>query len=219
MSLLLKPHLGLGDAFILNGLARWLLFKHSEVVFPCQPYYATSIRWMFRDEPRIKVVPAPVDEVARMTAAEVLNLGHWHTGRYDSDCMWARPSRFDQAFYAQAGAPFDVKWTHFKVVRDEAIERPVPEQRFIFAHGMNVPGAITPDGPVTSNVFGWWGMLEAAAELHCADSSFLNFAEMIETRGELFTNAYVPHKRWRNPTLRKPWKIVSVSDPDPKWSY
>lgn len=217
MSLLLKIHLGLGDALICNGLVRTLIREHDWIDLPCLARYGASIQWMFRDEPRIRVLPkASVAEIAALQAKDMLGLGHWSTGtgRYESDGSWARGRQlhFDQGFYAQAGVPFEAKWSAFKVSRDKTIELPVPAQPCRFAHahggGLKIAGAIEPTEE-WANFFVWWGIVEAAAEVHCTDSSFMNFADLIETAGQLFLHkAFVEKKRWRQAVLRKPWQIV-----------
>lgn len=45
----LHPHLGLGDAIILNGLIRHYCNEYDSVILFCKEPYYESIKWMFRD--------------------------------------------------------------------------------------------------------------------------------------------------------------------------
>src|SRR5687767_8139013 len=100
-SLFIRPHLGAGDALILNGLVRYFA-ERQPVIFPCKTHNVPSVSFMFRDNPNIEVLPvkddAEVDQACRTTPFS-LKLGMFGTGFTFKD--------WDECFYTQAGLPFE----------------------------------------------------------------------------------------------------------------
>ena len=71
--LLIRPHLGMGDAIISNGLVRQLAVNQ-RIAFPCKTHYAASVRFMFRDVPSVTVIPVADDSDADLLVQQASQL-------------------------------------------------------------------------------------------------------------------------------------------------
>lgn len=134
--LLLLGHLGMGDMIIMNGLIRYKALFHQEVRVVVFKKYADSVRFMFRDLNNITyeeilceadmspnyamVVPARLADLVEKEGYEFLPLGN-----HGRDGLWeTRGYDFAEAFYVQAGVPYEVRRRFGWVMRDyEAEER------------------------------------------------------------------------------------------------
>ena len=103
--------------------------------------------------------------------------------------------RFDEAFYEQAGIPFEARWASFAIPRDPEAEAEVfreiaPKARYIFVHDDPSRGFVIdearlpkdvlrfrPERGQVGTVFGYRKVIEEADEVHCISSSFANYLE------------------------------------------
>lgn len=183
-TLAIWAHRGLGDLIICNALFRDLAKTRSNVIIPVKYEYYESAVYMLRDIPAILPVPANrKDDATRIVnglrpSGDVLFLGN-------SGTNYSRQS-FDKSFYNQAGIPFERRWDGFKLERDVHSELPHPSQPFAFVHDDAERGFLIdrskpcfsglseciPFRTRTNNIFYWIGVILAANEIHCIDSSF-----------------------------------------------
>lgn len=218
-ALYLCPHLGLGDAFIANGLVRVLASQGNRIIFPAKPHNAATVAWMFSDLPNVTVLAVRDDAhmLAESRGFDCLRLGV-HSGDYKI------PKDWDAWFYRQAGIPHECRWSEFKLP-------PFPmRERWCFKtfqhddpqRGYNIDWLrVTNDGffpdrylalpncPFEKHI----NPLATAKEIHVIDSSFLCLADTIPTSAKRlvlhqYATARDVNKRTGPPTLRKNWEIL-----------
>lgn len=225
-TLFLLWHLGLGDAFICNGLVRWTV-KHAgwdTLVLPAKPHNVPTVGWLFSDLPQVKVVPVDNDEHARALAklGASFALGV-HTGQ-------PIPKDWDAWFYRQANIPFGCRWSEFKLPDDAHLIPPCVNRDWVshwcFIHddvkrGYRITADRLPPLHEIGNYFPYQGIdmaehayeMQRCAEIHVIDSCFLSLADSIETSAtrhvlHLYATANDPYKQNGPPTLRKNWEIL-----------
>lgn len=191
--LLLRGHLGLGDAIICNALVRHLAEKHFVCVL-CKHHNMSSVAFMFRDLVNVELFGVAgddndkeADEVtahAEQQGYPVLRLGF--TGAKPFDIQ-----KWDQEFYRQASVPFSDCWNKFKVARQPSkeIQKFDMNRDYVFIHEDKDRGCIINEKylprkrtrgisrvyavrGITDNIFDWWGVVENAKEIHVMESSF-----------------------------------------------
>jgi hypothetical protein len=220
--LLLLGHLGLGDIIIMNGLIRYKALFHEEVRLVVFAKYLDSVRFMFRDlinisyEPVLceadispnyaMVVPQRLSNLIEVDGYEYLPLGV-----HGRDALWqSRAYDFAEAFYVQAGVPYDVRWSYGFILRDIGREEELfgrivrrigsstyriihddPERSLIInrdlcGHGPPLFHVATKeiDGEAvwSSNIFDYGLLIERAAEYHGMDSSFMLMLDLIRSK-------------------------------------
>lgn len=219
-TLILLWHLGLGDAFICNGLVRWTV-KHAgwdTLVLPAKPHNVSTVAWLFSDLPQVKVVPVENDEHARSLAKRgaTFALGV-HTGQ-------PIPKDWDAWFYRQANIPFGCRWSEFALPHTCLGEPEVMDHPYAFCHQDEKRGYVINDDEILTRCGTFFPLpsgefrhhiapLQRADEIHVIDSCFLALADSIETQAKrhvlhLYATAHDPYKRFGPPTLRKNWEIL-----------
>jgi hypothetical protein len=202
--LFVHHHLGMGDHIMCNGLVRSLLNDgkvYTGVYVFAKDKNASRVSRMFDDDPRIQVVPIPSSEneisyvnavISKYGIVDFVRCGF---GAIDNLMSMGLISNFDEAFYIGAGIPFDAKWSQFKIRRDYKEEQRVlnklnpSEKPFMFVHDDPSRGfVLNPPNPhglqiikndVTVDLFDMIGVLEAASEIHCMESSISNLIEFL----------------------------------------
>lgn len=204
--------LGLGDHIICNGLIRQLALQHDQVYVFCKNKNYKQVLRMFIDNPKITPV------IRRNTEPK--------------GCLVLRPKKnskhsFDALMYEMAGIDFKHKWDSFHIERDLSSEAKLMEAYYIngdtfaFLHedkkrGYNINRAkprvrtVRPD--IRYGLFDYIGILEKASEIHCIDSSFLNFIECSGiNQDNLFFHKYVRIKEnteYGTPALKRDWRVI-----------
>lgn len=220
-------HLGLGDAIICNGMVRHLVKESAKIFLPCKNHNLDSVRFMFRDEPKVEVMPVANDDHAR-DIARVMRPPVFQTirlGLFSGEPVDMKA--WDAQFYRQAGVPLSARWELFRVDRDPAIEFQHPGIKFALVHEdlkRNVllkPEALPQDMRVikTENkgpIFRWINLIERATELHFMESTFAILADMYNIPGQhrvLHTYA----RQSAAPSYRSNWLISKgeLIRPDP----
>lgn len=215
--LFLRPHLGLGDAIICNGLVRhFARFEPNRmIILPAKTHNVPSVRWMFSDLELVTVKPVKDDWHADRMAEEY--------GDDGAEVMYIGGSgnAFDEEFYCNAGVPMNERWSGFHVPPFKEQHR-VPPYPFRFVHDDGRRGFIIRDDPFCSlpavrpvydpespNIFAWQNALQSADVIHCIPSSFFVLMDSLLTIKEqqLFLHASA-RPGGELPTYRKPWKIV-----------
>ena len=207
-------HLGMGDGLLCNGLVRVLAERHGNVIIPAYPHNVQAVTFMFRDDPRIRVVECQNSTHAcgmAVAHGNSLNLGYYSNHKFD-------PRFFDKEFYSQANVEFKDRWDKFYV----AIDFPSPPlrvgQAFIH-HDLDRGFAISQDhwprvewisvASKSAPFFDWVSVIESSEEIHVINSSFLILADSLpHIEGQkLFFHRYP--RPTDHPTLRKAWQIIN----------
>lgn len=218
-NLFIRLHLGLGDSIICNALVRHFT-QWQVVIVPCKEHNLASVQFMFRDNPNIVVVPVKDDA----EADKLCNKHQWSLklGMFGDNFSF---KDWDAIFYAQAGVPFDRRWTGFYCRREPSSEiRPPHKGPFAFVHEdvnrkMVIDDALLPQIPLVvaerqSTIFAYTACIEEADEIHCIDSAYLSLVESIPTRAKrLVLHRYARPNSKENgyagpPTLRKNWQVI-----------
>jgi hypothetical protein len=158
----------------------------------------------------------------------VLRLGH-----YEKDFLMKLNLKFDEAFYAQAGFDFELRWSNFLYKRDLRREHNILRkyklaegEEFTLIHHDPSRGFIIDSSKVKGKgkileikkfqgytIFDYRELIERAAELHFIESSFSVFTDNI---GVINTNKYI-HRYSRPEALndtrheasyRSKWKFL-----------
>ena len=203
-------HLGLGDHLDCNGMIRYIQKQVGKkvCVFSKSNYYS-MIEYMYRDTEDIEVVKIGKDDeygdvrrVVTENNGEVLVIGHqFYPGKQaelqqDKNC-W-------EFFYEQVNVPYDVRYSHFYVERDEQEEQRVfnklnpSNEPFIFIHEDAARGVTLDrkhfldknlkivENDVTENIFHFTKILEEAQEIHCMESSFKTLIDFYCKQDNIF---------------------------------
>ena len=141
---LLLCHVGLGDAFICNGLVRTLGERYGNLIVPSIPDYYETVKFMYSDLDSIEVLKLPewdkfVDdlELRRRHFENLLNLTDYNVTALgflnETEGLWDGMRSIDRGFYAQAKVPFSYKWSKCWFPRSDN-QIPVPEGDYVFVH-------------------------------------------------------------------------------------
>ena len=122
----LYPHLGLGDAIIVNGLIRHFCSSNDYVVLFCKDLYYESIRWMLRDVKNLTYYQvsfsngdSEVEEFVRNNnlSSKVVKIGF--------DKLWELCGRgvpFYEAFYLMHNLDYNFRFSNFYYERNVKFE-------------------------------------------------------------------------------------------------
>lgn len=219
--MLIRPHLGLGDAILCNAVFRAYAAAH-EVFIPCKSPNCVSIRFMLRDLPNVTILPVDgdveADHICRVVASEghsVLRLGMFGGPPYS-------PATWDRDMFSQAKVPFEHRWSEWKCAREPERELTLSGREYAFIHDdrdrgfeidpLRLPKELawefaTPK--TTNNIFDWCGIIENATELHLIDSCFAILADSLPN---LKARRKVIHLYSRKgaepPSYRQDWEIL-----------
>lgn len=195
--ILIRSHLGLGDALICNAIVHHYASGH-EVTFLCKPQNKISVAFMFRTNDNITVIDVADDAEADACAKEcrakgkkVLGLGLYGTPPLPNPPQVG----WDKVMYEQARMPFLDRWNKFRVARQESMEIEAPKGRYVFVHddasrGFNIDRELLPKGvkivrphkTEKNNIFEWWDVIANAWQIDCIDSSFAILADSLPHR-------------------------------------
>jgi hypothetical protein len=199
--LYLRPHLGLGDHIICNGMVRY--FAETYVIkMPCKKHNVSSVAYMFSDLPNVELIPVDNDYMANSWASFWSAKG-WNVlmlGEYGRNFRLSE-GHFDEIFYRQANISYATKWEKFKVPRRLEGEQKFYQDfygfkgDFTFVHedgkrkyllrkellNSSLP-VVRPDQSFTNNIFDYCWILENATQIDCLDSSFSNLADLLSLK-------------------------------------
>ena len=208
-------HLGLGDHINCNGLVRTLLKNkvksNGNLYLLTKTQYNEMISFMYRDEPRIKIVTIKKNanekqEVKRIIKSlsgkdhEFIKIGHefyWSTSNLnlDKDTPWTA----DMIFYKQMNIPYELRYKKCYWLRDKEAEEKIynelvldKSKPYAFIHDEPERGFIIDDRNVSSglsivrnnpkeNIFNFGLILEQASELHLMESAIRCMLETLDT--------------------------------------
>lgn len=206
--------MGMGDHIICNGMVRHFCEQYGEVTLFAKLKYASKVNYMYRDNPNIKIYSNQqndqgVDDFVANNKIEddLIKIGFGWQG--------AGRINFDQGFYAQAGIPFEYRFSKFYVERDLNLElkafrelNPLNEP-YVFTHGVDL-SRVRNDIKIISNpesvgLFNLFTLFERATEIHFMESSIKCLVETLKLTGpKLF------YHRYARPYARKPWMESTI---------
>lgn len=205
MSALVRWHLGAGDALLCCGLVRALVHKGARLILPCWERNRPSIEILFADlikREQVTLFSVTTDDYASPCVNEI-RLGYYGEG-FDA-------TRFDWSFYNQAGVAFLDKWEMFEVggAFPKAPFNKHPE-RFVhddYARGFNIPlDGLRPTGYPT--IFDYTHLLREAREIHCINSSFAIYVDLMGLKKPLYLHRYARPDGGSMPVLGRNWKVL-----------
>jgi len=173
-------HLGLGDHIICNGLVRHYREIFGEVTIFCKLHNYENIKYMFRDDEKIKILKILDDQEVNEYIQEykimddLIKIGFGELGTTSS-------TTFDQEFYATKKIPFSIRYEKFHIDRDLLIEKKImsdlnPEnEKYIFTHNVDKSKIRTDlkiiDNPTNYSIFNLISLIENSEEVHLMESS------------------------------------------------
>jgi len=241
--IIVHQHLGLGDHIDCNGLIRSLLKKYDEVRLFVKKKNHFTISKMFRDEPRIVLVPIDtnkeneykliVDYCNSIEKTEgvqyfFIQIGHSFYPKNPDPTRncW-------EYFYEQVGINLDEKRDSFQYHNDNEEEDRVfkklnPDNKpYAFVHDDPSRGfeadteSVSPDlliikNDMSENMLDFSKIIQNADEVHCMESSFKSLVELLPTKGKLFFHDFRGHPLGKS---FKEWEIVHYDKVVPTTDY
>lgn len=213
----IRPHLGLGDAFILNGLVRAVSKESDLVVFPVKHRNIPTVKQMWSDVKNVKIVgvenDAEADAMLASHRGESIRLG-----MFGSKWNGGKPG-WDKQFYVTAGVPFEDRWGQFSIGNRSANEHKLNCEKFAVIHedasrGYVIANDRRPSIPSftlwpSETLFDFLWMLENAEEIHAIDSSVAILADSIQTKASRLVLHLYARDGAKPPTYKKAWEILT----------
>jgi hypothetical protein len=226
-TIVLEPHLGLGDNLICLALMRALSSRNPNTRFyyACLPRCYHSLAWMFQDLSNVFLFVVDSGREARQLAS-FLNACYLPIGIENVDIK-----RFDEFFYEQHKVSFEERWTNCDVPpgpRSEQLYQelnPLHEPFILICNSES--GLVSYDlkianpenkkiitvFPATNNIFDWTKLALQAEEIHTIDTSFVHFIENLLSQHP--HKPFFYHLARKSPTeftRRLPWQVVQYTD-------
>jgi hypothetical protein len=132
-------HLGLGDHIICNGIVRHYQEIYDDVTVFCKPCYSTNVKYMYRDNQKIIVLPIGeksdvVDYINQNNIeSDLIVVGFDKPG-------FNTTKTFDEWFYNTVDLPFEYRFSKFKFERNNEKENEVynelnpNNEQYIYVH-------------------------------------------------------------------------------------
>jgi hypothetical protein len=226
---------GLGDAIICNGLCRYYANQHAvdKVYVYIPKIYTNLVKWMYRDNPAITVIPINASrvgaydyctKVAANLHSRVIFAGSTAINNYNK--IFKKYKKFDEVIYEIAKVPYENRYKSFYIQRDLEEEKKVLEKlgaygAYAFIHDDPDKGFVLE--PKTTlkqirndksiNLFHLCSALENAEEIHLMESSIKNLCEHLNLKSDkLFRYDEVRKKcgyiGYKISKERLPWKTM-----------
>ena len=217
MNVFLYQHLGLGDMISNNGLIRYLIELNPKIKFFyifCKKMHVNSIRFMFRDLKKIKIIKIsnnPKYEKKEIelylknekSNFEIIKIGHdfYHSTNKLNPDFKSNPWHCTVNFYKQFGLPYKYRYEKTFWKRDLRNEKKLlkklvgNEKKFIFVHDDIKRGLIINTNKLKKKfkiirndynnlIFDYGLILENAHELHLIESSFRQLIETLNIKSK-----------------------------------
>lgn len=214
--LFIRPHLGLGDALIVNALVRAKAVEHAEVIFPSKKQNVVTIKEMFSDLPNVKVIEVEDDSDADLVSLKWKD-NTLRLGMFNPNWNGGKPG-WDKLMYEQAGVPWEQRWDGFKAPQRNVDMTPIAPYAIIHDdvdRGFGIPSARRPRMPSVSvypsssgSLFDWSMVLAMAHEIHCIDSCVAILVDSIPTDAKKLVLHLYARPNAKPPTFRKEWEIL-----------
>jgi hypothetical protein len=233
--LFIYHHLGLGDMIHCNGMVRYLLKRlHSDrsVQVFCKTRNASMTRWMYRDEPRIRIIELDDGEREKPQVERILRQirsnNYLCVGHRDLRPLLKQHPHlfFDELFYLQLEIPYASRYEECYWDRDLG-----EEERVFSKVAMNEPYAFVHDDPArgfsvdtsaiaipivrndpTESLFHMGLVLERASEVHCMESSIRCMIESLDmSRSRLYYHNFRYPERPLGTATRQKWISIEYT--------
>lgn len=233
--LFIYHHLGLGDMIHCNGMVRHLLNRlqpnRSVHVF-CKTRNASMTRWMYRDDPRIRIIELDDRErekpqveriIRQVPSRNYLCVGH----RELRPLLKQHPRLFfDELFYLQLGIPYDSRykechWDRDLVEEERVFSKVAPNAPYAFVHDDPGRGYVVDTSsiaiPIVRNdpkesLFHMGLVLERASEVHCMESSIRCMIESLDmSRTRLYYHNFRYPERPLGTATRQKWISIEYT--------
>tara|TARA_B100001142_G_C14308867_1_gene645859 strand:+ start:367 stop:1170 length:804 start_codon:yes stop_codon:yes gene_type:complete len=217
MNIFIYQHLGLGDMISNNGLIRYLIDLNPKTKFFyifCKKMHEKSIKFMFRDLKKIKIISISnkqkneKKEVERFLKNqkknfEIIKIGHdfYHSTNKLNPDFKSNPWHCTVNFYKQFGLPYNYRYEKTYWKRNLKNEKKLlkklvgNKKKFIFVHddlkrGLKIDiSNLEKKFLVVRNdnknlIFDYGLILENAKELHLIESSFRQLCETLNIKSK-----------------------------------
>ncbi len=195
-SIYVYTHLGLGDQITCHGIIRTMAEQYDRVYVFTKSRNAKNVSFMFRDDPRIRLILMDDAEVRSFISFNPNNryliVGHEAYTRIANNPK--NELKIDEIFYQLAEVPFENKFSKFKLVRDKEREEKCFEfykikGPYVFIHDkiehpININSnlrIIRPDNQEFL-LFDYLKIIEMAQEVHIITSSFHCLLDAIQLK-------------------------------------
>lgn len=220
--ILIYHHLGLGDHIICNGLVRHFA-EVSEVLLLCKYSNYYNVKFMYRDNPNIKIYKINNDNEANnvcMLYPNIMRVGFAVGGKRHENSLW------DENFYLNAGIDFNYSWSKFHFDEDHSASETIfnklnpLKEDYIFIHNIDSHNKDRIDYSIINQnkkwiisdqsipFFNYYSIINNASEIHCIDSSFKHLIDRIPTTGNLYYHTKKEPKKFDKHNMRKNWILV-----------
>ena len=207
---------GLGDHLVCNGIYREYAKLYTFCVIGVTKRYEFTLKKMLEDLSNVRIVAYPVKYwnayslahariLQRKIGFDVLMIGH-----LGLDFLTDPHLRLDACFYHQANIELDLRWSNFRYKRDfdkelhlfnlfgcisaEYVFLHEDESRNFRIRRESLPSnirVIEPDIDLEGfTIFDYRMIIENAKEIHCIESSFSAFIEMLPINVPKFAHRY-----------------------------
>lgn len=173
-------HLGLGDHIICNGIVRHYKEIYGKVTVFCKPHNYENVKYMYRDDKDITVLPVGEDlDVNRYIfenkiSNDVIKIGF-------ETLSFVNCATFDEGFYLGNHVPFLTRFQKFNIERDLNLEEKIMSElnpnneRYIFTHNVDKNKIKSKlkviENPTNYSIFNLITLIENAEEVHLMESS------------------------------------------------
>jgi hypothetical protein len=200
-TLVIHPHLGVGDQIVLCGLVRFIASQLPKVVLVVKAGTEATVARMYSDLDNVVLYPVLGNQhddahtkkaCAAHGTEEALRIGHEN---YNPGLETEKGWDCGQIFYHLTNVPYQHRWDGFWVQRDEEREEKLlrilnpTHEPFVFAHEdpargfriafRDVPGHLTIRNHPGFCLMDYILLLSEAAEIHLMPSSFFCLIESL----------------------------------------
>lgn len=205
----IKHHLGLGDCIVHNGMIRKISEDNPnyEVWISCKSQNIENVRFMFRDNPNIKIVEVSDDYETdlhlRNTKYEKI------ISTFTNGSQYCYSDYFDDSFYLLSGIDPEIKREYFHIERDLDRELEVYNElvsnkntnEYIFLHEKQEELILIDRKKINNNLpiiyadkkyktFELLTVIERAKECHIISSSFLSLFMCKKFNKNIYAHMY-----------------------------
>jgi len=230
-SLIIFPHLGLGDQIINNGAFNVISKNFRKIYLVSWKKFQNSMDYLYSSQENIEMLYidsakhaenfdyyfSDVLEFAKSKNLKVLKLGFENK---------KKGLPFYEAFYKQVKIDYQDSYKHFNVVRNKSLEEKLNDHVFKYfnvnpekyrlvhnEHSSGVKNLRIDDGDTIyvnkesdpfNNLFLYIGLINNAKEIHCLNSSFCHLVDRVKSKGDLFYHDLIGSKL----ELNKNWITI-----------
>jgi len=215
-SIQVRCHVGLGDAFVMQGLILTLVLsgRYGKITINTRRAYLPDLQELYASISGM--IDFQTHETYDKSPDAIKADEHIDLGYFSGDKSF-NPKAWDREFYRQAGIPFINRWKHCYIPnklepmkrRDFTIRHHDPKRKFLI-EGMKPDIDIVEGGK--ERLLDWVPELMAAREIHVIDSCVMNLVEsmwhlnMIRPDASLCYHEYA--RKELPPIVLAPWKVI-----------